>query len=197
MNLGYEGHELTPYVEPVVDKNNELRIQRMLEMGFTRKEIQESLSENSYDEVCATYYLLAKEVLRSREVSHLAIVMPSLLDMVASLFVIIMQTSTSSLLAGTPTKPMSNGDLNSDTDNLPSALSQDSSLPHPTAGKKMSAPVTPVGGAQQHPRYTGRSFSLRQPASTRRQSDTPLAAWCVAFPTPAPCAVRYICAICN
>ena len=44
---------------------------RMLEIGFTRKEIQESLSENSYDEVCATYYLLAKEVLRSREVNIL------------------------------------------------------------------------------------------------------------------------------
>ena len=71
MNIGYDGSELTPYMEPVIDKNDELRIQRMLEMGFTRKEIHESLSENSYDEVCATYYLLAKEVIRSREVSHL------------------------------------------------------------------------------------------------------------------------------
>ena len=83
MNIGYEGHELTPYVEPLVDKNNELRILRMLEMGFSRKEIQESLSENSYDEVCATYYLLGKEVLHSREVSHLSTVVHSvkLLDM--------------------------------------------------------------------------------------------------------------------
>ena len=71
MNIGYEGHELTPYVEPLVDKNDQQCMQRMLEMGFSRKEIQESLSENSYDEVCATYYLLAKEVLRSREVSNL------------------------------------------------------------------------------------------------------------------------------
>ena len=30
-------------------------------MGFTFKEIQESLSENRYDEVCATYYLLARD----------------------------------------------------------------------------------------------------------------------------------------
>ena len=71
MNIGYDGHELTPYVEPLVDKNDQQCMQRMLEMGFTRKEIQESLSENSYDEVCATYYLLAKEVLHSREVSNL------------------------------------------------------------------------------------------------------------------------------
>ena len=33
--------------------------------------IQESLSENSYDKVCATYYILAKEVLRLREVNNL------------------------------------------------------------------------------------------------------------------------------
>lgn len=71
MNIGYEGHELMPYVEPLVDKNDQQCMQRMLEMGFSRKEIQESLSENSYDEVCATYYLLAKEVLHSREVSNL------------------------------------------------------------------------------------------------------------------------------
>ncbi len=30
-------------------------------MGFTLKEIQESLSENRYDEVCATYMLLKRE----------------------------------------------------------------------------------------------------------------------------------------
>ena len=36
--------------------------EKMLQMGFTLKEIQESLSENRYDEVCATYMLLAREV---------------------------------------------------------------------------------------------------------------------------------------
>ena len=95
---------------------------------------------------------------------------------------ILLQTSTSSLLGGPPSKPMSNGDLNSEADTQPSALSQDSSLSHPTASKKMSAPVSPVGGVQQHARYPGRSFSLRQPASTRRQSDTPLVTWCVPSP---------------
>ena len=34
----------------------------MLQMGFTLKEIQESLSENRYDEVCATYMLLKRDV---------------------------------------------------------------------------------------------------------------------------------------
>jgi len=37
-------------------------------MGFTLKEIQESLAENRYDEVCATYMLLARE-MKSASVS--------------------------------------------------------------------------------------------------------------------------------
>ena len=38
-------------------------------MGFTLKEIQESLSENRYDEVCATYMLLKREF--SSSVNHI------------------------------------------------------------------------------------------------------------------------------
>ena len=38
----------------------------MLQMGFTLKEIQESLSENRYDEVCATYMLLKRDVKEVR-----------------------------------------------------------------------------------------------------------------------------------
>ena len=58
---------------------------RILDMGFTRKEIQESLLENSY-EVCATYHLLAKEVLRSREVSNLLKSMSGYWAQLTSLF---------------------------------------------------------------------------------------------------------------
>ena len=35
--------------------------EKMLQKGFTLKEIQESLSENRYDEVCATYMLLKRD----------------------------------------------------------------------------------------------------------------------------------------
>ena len=42
--------------------------EKMLQMGFTLKEIQESLAENRYDEVCATYMLLARE-MKSASVS--------------------------------------------------------------------------------------------------------------------------------
>ena len=36
--------------------------ERMVQMGFTSKEIRESLAENRYDEVCATYMLLEREL---------------------------------------------------------------------------------------------------------------------------------------
>ncbi len=35
-------------------------VERMLQMGFSLKEIQDSLSEYRYDEVCATYMLLSR-----------------------------------------------------------------------------------------------------------------------------------------
>ena len=40
--------------------------EKMLQMGFTLKEIQESLTENRYDEVCATYMLLKRDVKEVR-----------------------------------------------------------------------------------------------------------------------------------
>lgn len=36
--------------------------ERMIQMGFTSKEIRESLLENRYDEVCATYMLLKRDL---------------------------------------------------------------------------------------------------------------------------------------
>ena len=66
MNIGYTDDEhLRPYIEPQTDINDQLRIEKMLQMGFTRREIQESLTENRYDDICATYLLLARD-LKSR-----------------------------------------------------------------------------------------------------------------------------------
>ena len=66
MNIGYAGNEyLRPYIEPKTDINDQNRIDMMLQMGFTRREIQESLSENHYDDIHATYILLARD-LKSR-----------------------------------------------------------------------------------------------------------------------------------
>ncbi|XP_078349205.1 MAP/microtubule affinity-regulating kinase 3-like isoform X2 [Oculina patagonica] len=58
MNLGYDNHDLKPYSEPTPDFKDERRIEIMLQMGFSRDEISEALSNNRYDEVMATYLLL-------------------------------------------------------------------------------------------------------------------------------------------
>nr|XP_058947558.1 MAP/microtubule affinity-regulating kinase 3-like isoform X5 [Pocillopora verrucosa] len=58
MNLGYDNQELKPYSEPTPDFKDERRIEIMLQMGFSRDEIGEALTNNRYDEVMATYLLL-------------------------------------------------------------------------------------------------------------------------------------------
>lgn len=88
MNLGYDNQDLKPYSEPTPDFKDERRIGKdflktdtvvwswagldivqnviptflcseiMLQMGFSREEIHEALSNNRYDEVMATYLLL-------------------------------------------------------------------------------------------------------------------------------------------
>ncbi|XP_078000999.1 MAP/microtubule affinity-regulating kinase 3-like isoform X2 [Glandiceps talaboti] len=68
MNVGYEDDELKPYKEPEMDINDNKRIDIMLGMGYTKKQIEDSLSLNKYDEVMATYLLLGR---RKSEVSRL------------------------------------------------------------------------------------------------------------------------------
>jgi MAP/microtubule affinity-regulating kinase len=58
MNIGFEMEELKPYIEPHPDISNEERKKKMVQMGYSQKEIQDSLSENKFDEICATYILL-------------------------------------------------------------------------------------------------------------------------------------------
>ncbi|EDO30768.1 predicted protein [Nematostella vectensis] len=74
MNINYELNELKPYLEPSAELNDERRIDIMLQMGFTRDEIYEALSNNRYDEVMATYLLLdEKRQGLTRNVSSLTV----------------------------------------------------------------------------------------------------------------------------
>lgn len=61
INIGYEGDELKPYKEPEEDLGDTKRIELMVGMGYTREEIQESLSSQKYNEVTATYFLLGRK----------------------------------------------------------------------------------------------------------------------------------------
>lgn len=64
LNLTFEDSELKPYVEPDPDFNNPVRIERMVKMGFNLDEVKTSLREKRYDDVYATYLLLARDILK-------------------------------------------------------------------------------------------------------------------------------------
>ncbi|XP_076832404.1 MAP/microtubule affinity-regulating kinase 4 isoform X2 [Brachyhypopomus gauderio] len=61
MNVGYDGDELKPHVEPVEDHNDSERIEVMVGMGYTREEIREALSTQKYNEITSTYLLLGRK----------------------------------------------------------------------------------------------------------------------------------------
>ncbi|XP_043917602.1 serine/threonine-protein kinase MARK1 [Protopterus annectens] len=61
MNVGFEEDELKPYIEPEPDFSDTKRIELMVTMGFAREEIHDSLVNQKYDEVMATYLLLGRK----------------------------------------------------------------------------------------------------------------------------------------
>ncbi|KAG7261211.1 hypothetical protein CRUP_006936, partial [Coryphaenoides rupestris] len=64
MNVGHEEEELKPYIEPQPDYKDPKRTgsgrkhNLMLQMGFSQEEIQDSLVNQKYNDVMATYLLL-------------------------------------------------------------------------------------------------------------------------------------------
>ncbi|KAL1124799.1 hypothetical protein AAG570_001420, partial [Ranatra chinensis] len=61
MNMGYEDDELKPYLEPEPDYKDLKRIEALVGMGYTRSEIEDSLTQAKYDDVFATYLLLGRK----------------------------------------------------------------------------------------------------------------------------------------
>ncbi|CAG0880114.1 unnamed protein product [Darwinula stevensoni] len=60
MNVGYEEDELKPFVEPEPDLSDPKRTEILLGMGYSRGEIEDSLSNMKYDDIFATYLLLGR-----------------------------------------------------------------------------------------------------------------------------------------
>ncbi|KAK7103412.1 hypothetical protein V1264_018313 [Littorina saxatilis] len=63
MNIAYEDDELKPYVEPPPDINDPVRIDMMTNMGYNRKDIEDSLRLQKYDDIHATYLLLGRRTV--------------------------------------------------------------------------------------------------------------------------------------
>ena len=73
-------------------------------MGFTPKEIRESLSENRYDEVCATYMLLKREpnVSRVRKLTNVYLNVYRIHTYILALGIHFLQDSRSSVNTTSP-----------------------------------------------------------------------------------------------
>jgi len=61
MNVGYEDDELKPFIEPEQDFNDQIRINLLTNLGYTKEEIEESLKNKKYDDIMANYLLLYKK----------------------------------------------------------------------------------------------------------------------------------------
>ncbi|XP_069118685.1 MAP/microtubule affinity-regulating kinase 3-like isoform X13 [Argopecten irradians] len=60
MNIGYEDDELKPFKEPPADVLDPVRIEIMVNMGYSRKDIEDSITNQKYDDIQATYLLLGR-----------------------------------------------------------------------------------------------------------------------------------------
>ncbi|XP_022329413.1 MAP/microtubule affinity-regulating kinase 3-like isoform X4 [Crassostrea virginica] len=60
INMGYEERDLKPYKEPPKDLLENKRIELMLNMGYTRQAVEDSITHQKYDDVQATYLLLGR-----------------------------------------------------------------------------------------------------------------------------------------
>ncbi|XP_056586226.1 serine/threonine-protein kinase MARK2 isoform X10 [Triplophysa dalaica] len=70
MNVGHDDEELKPYIEPQPDYKDPKRTEIMLRMGYSLEEIQDSLINQKYNDVMATYLLLD---FRNAELDELSI----------------------------------------------------------------------------------------------------------------------------
>ena len=76
VNVGYEETQIEPYEEPTLQLEDETRIAELVQLGFKRDDIHESLVGRKFDTIYATYMLLGRKVcsrtctLRISSLSH-------------------------------------------------------------------------------------------------------------------------------
>ncbi|XP_069028703.1 LOW QUALITY PROTEIN: MAP/microtubule affinity-regulating kinase 3-like [Embiotoca jacksoni] len=60
INSSSDENELKPFIEPELDIRDQKRIDLMVEMGYSREKINDSLTRLKYDDITATYLLLSR-----------------------------------------------------------------------------------------------------------------------------------------
>ncbi|TPP64141.1 Serine/threonine-protein kinase MARK2, partial [Fasciola gigantica] len=66
INIGYENDPLQPYVEPQMDYNDPIRRAIMNELGFSPEDLRDAFENYRFNNVTATYLLLADTETRHR-----------------------------------------------------------------------------------------------------------------------------------
>ncbi|XP_044024195.1 MAP/microtubule affinity-regulating kinase 3-like isoform X2 [Siniperca chuatsi] len=61
INAGSDEEALKPFIEPELDIRDQKRIDMMVGLGYSREEINDSLTKMKYDDITATYLLLGRK----------------------------------------------------------------------------------------------------------------------------------------
>ena len=59
--MGFEEEELIPFKQPEADLSDQKRIEILCGMGYSRKEVEESLQTAKFDDCYASYLLLGRK----------------------------------------------------------------------------------------------------------------------------------------
>lgn len=60
MNMGYEEDELKPFTESILDIKDTKRVDILVNMGYKREDVEESLRSHKFDDAYAGYLLLGR-----------------------------------------------------------------------------------------------------------------------------------------
>ena len=155
-------HSLSLLLTYLLTHSLTLSTEKMQQMGYNLRDIQESLNENKFDEICAAYILLGLQT-ESLSSSNPALSHSNLESGACSSS----STAIPSSLSQGGGDHSSHKPYTSSTTSRSSSVTPSGPPPGYTGGKKMSAPaVLPL-------QQTGkpRSHSMRQPSSTRRYAE--------------------------
>lgn len=67
MNIGYEEDEMRPYIEPLKDIFDSKKVECLQQLGYAKSQVMQSLNEERFDDIFATYLLMTEKKLEVRK----------------------------------------------------------------------------------------------------------------------------------